>query len=39
MQTDAIFANILLIGFLGLITDRLFVLLNKKLFPWAEGGR
>lgn len=39
LKTDAIFANILLIGLLGLITDRIFAILNKKLFPWAEGGR
>ena len=39
LKTDAIFANILLIGLLGLVTDRCFAWLNKKLFPWAEGGR
>lgn len=38
LKTDAIFANIILIGLLGLITDRIFALLNKKLFPWVEGG-
>lgn len=37
LQTDAIFANIILIGILGLITDRIFAILNKKLFPWAGG--
>ena len=35
LKTDAIFANIILIGLLGLITDRIFAFLNKKLFPWA----
>lgn len=39
LKTDAIFANIILIGLLGLITDRIFAWLGKKLFPWAEGGR
>lgn len=39
LKTDAIFANIILIGLLGLITDRIFAIVNKKLFPWAEGGR
>lgn len=39
LKTDAIFANIILIGLLGLVTDRCFAWLNKKLFPWAEGGR
>ncbi|HPU21817.1 MAG TPA: ABC transporter permease [Thermoclostridium caenicola] len=38
LKTDAIFAGIILIGLLGLITDRLFALVNKKLFHWAEGG-
>lgn len=39
MQTEVIFFGILVIGLLGLVLDRLFALLNKKLFPWAEGGR
>lgn len=39
LKTDAIFANILLIGLLGLITDRIFAIVTKKLFPWADGGR
>lgn len=39
LSTDAIFGGIILIGLLGLITDRIFAILNKKLFPWAEGGR
>lgn len=36
MNTKAIFSGILVIGLLGLITDRLFALATKKLFPWAE---
>ncbi|MCD7731750.1 MAG: ABC transporter permease [Oscillospiraceae bacterium] len=39
LKTDAIFANILLIGLLGLITDRIFAIVTKKFFPWADGGR
>jgi NitT/TauT family transport system permease protein len=34
LQTDAIFGNIILIGLLGLITDRLFAFVTKKIFPW-----
>jgi NitT/TauT family transport system permease protein len=30
--------GILVIGILGLITDRTFAWINKKLFKWAEGG-
>lgn len=37
VKTEAIFAGILVIGLLGLITDRILVWINKKLFPWAEG--
>jgi len=36
LKTDAIFAGIILIGLLGLITDRIFAFVNKKLFPWNE---
>ena len=36
LKTDAIFAGIILIGLLGLVTDRIFAFINKKLFPWAE---
>lgn len=39
LKTDAIFGGILLIGLLGLITDRVFALLNRALFPWAKGGK
>lgn len=37
LKTDAIFMGILVIGILGLITDRFLYLLNKKLFHWMEG--
>ena len=37
-HTDLIFVGILVIGILGLITDRLFALAIKKMFPWNEGG-
>ena len=36
LQTESIFSGILIIGILGLITDRLFALALKKMFPWAE---
>lgn len=39
LATDAIFGGIILIGLLGLITDRIFAIINKKLFHWVEGGR
>ncbi len=39
LKTDAIFGGILIIGCLGLLTDRLLALANRKLFPWAEGGK
>lgn len=39
LKTDAIFGGILIIGLLGLLTDRLFVWANNKIFPWAEGGK
>lgn len=38
LKTDSIFTGILVIGVLGLLTDRLFVLLNHRLFGWAEEG-
>lgn len=37
LKTDAIFTGILVIGILGLITDRIMVAVNKLLFPWREG--
>ncbi|MGM0238110.1 ABC transporter permease [Enterococcus sp. AZ103] len=36
LDTPSIFMGILVIGVLGLITDRLFGLLNKVLFRWVE---
>lgn len=39
VKTDAIFSGIIIIGLLGLITDRIFAMVNKKLFHWAEGGK
>jgi NitT/TauT family transport system permease protein len=34
MQTDKIFAGIILIGLIGLAIDQLFRLLHRKNFPW-----
>lgn len=34
LQTDTIFAGILLIGLLGLLSDQLFRIYHKTLFPW-----
>lgn len=34
LQTDKIFAGIILIGLIGLITDQLFRLVHRKTFPW-----
>ncbi|WP_010632140.1 ABC transporter permease [Sporolactobacillus vineae] len=39
MNTNIIFVGILVIGLLGLIIDRLFVLLGRVLFPWSGGDR
>ncbi len=36
MHTESIFSGILVIGILGLITDRIFAFAIKKMFPWAE---
>lgn len=38
IKTDAIFGGILVIGLLGLITDRLFAIFNKVAFRWYRGG-
>lgn len=38
LKTPTIFAGILIIGLLGLIIDRTFGFLNKRLFSWSEGG-
>lgn len=34
LQTDKIFAGIILIGLIGLVTDQLFRLVHRKAFPW-----
>lgn len=34
LQTDKIFAGIILIGVIGLLTDQLFRWLHRKSFPW-----
>lgn len=39
MNTNIIFVGILVIGLLGLIIDRLFVVLGRVLFPWSGGER
>jgi len=36
LQTDRIFAGLLVIGILGVLTDYLFKALSKMLFPWYE---
>lgn len=36
LHTESIFSGILVIGVLGLITDRIFAFEIKKMFPWAE---
>lgn len=38
-QSEAIFAGILVIGIIGLVTDRLFALMIKLMFPWEERNR
>ncbi|MDQ6422811.1 ABC transporter permease [Paenibacillus sp. LHD-117] len=35
LNTEEIFVGIIVIGGLGLISDRIFAFLNKRLFPWA----
>jgi NitT/TauT family transport system permease protein len=37
LQTDKIFAGILLIGLIGLAIDQLFRLLHRRAFPWMHG--
>jgi NitT/TauT family transport system permease protein len=34
LHTDKIFAGIIIIGLIGLITDQLFRLVHRKAFPW-----
>lgn len=36
LQTDKIFAGILIIGLIGLLTDQAFRLVHRKLYPWAH---
>lgn len=36
VKTEAIYGGIIVIGLLGLITDRVLVLINRRLFHWAE---
>lgn len=38
LDTETIFVGIIVIGLLGLVIDRCFAIVSKKLFPWAEGG-
>ena len=37
LKTDAMFTGILIIGILGLVTDRCLYFLNKEVFHWVEG--
>jgi len=37
LQTDKIFAGILIIGLIGLLIDQLFRLAHRKAFPWLQG--
>jgi NitT/TauT family transport system permease protein len=39
LNTDIIFVGILVIGLLGLLTDRVFAYCHKRFFPWLEGAR
>jgi len=36
MHTDKIFAGILLIGLIGLLTDQAFRWLHRRAFPWMR---
>ncbi len=36
LQTDKIFAGIILIGLIGLLTDQMFRLAHRKAFPWMH---
>lgn len=38
LQTDKIFAGILLIGLIGLASDQVFRLAHRKAFPWLRTG-
>ncbi|RIE01684.1 ABC transporter permease [Cohnella faecalis] len=35
LNTDQIFVGIIVIGLLGLVSDRIFAFLNRRFFPWA----
>ncbi|MFD0679716.1 MULTISPECIES: ABC transporter permease [unclassified Paenibacillus] len=37
LNTDMIFVGIIIIGLLGLVTDRVFAFCHKRFFPWQEG--
>jgi NitT/TauT family transport system permease protein len=37
LQTDKIFAGILLIGLIGLAIDQFFRLLHRRAFPYLKG--
>ncbi|TDF91849.1 ABC transporter permease [Paenibacillus piri] len=37
LNTDMIFVGIIVIGLLGLVTDRIFAFCHKRFFPWLEG--
>jgi NitT/TauT family transport system permease protein len=37
LQTDKIFAGMLLIGVLGLVMDQSFRFLHRRMFPWLYG--
>ncbi len=39
LNTDVIFVGIIVIGLLGLFTDRVFAYCHRRFFPWQEGGR
>jgi len=38
LATDQIIFGIIVIGLIGLISDLLFKLVNRRLFPWAALG-
>lgn len=38
LKTDVMFAYILIIGLLGLVIDRTFAIVSKRVFAWSEGG-
>ncbi|MEC5387126.1 ABC transporter permease [Uliginosibacterium sp. H3] len=39
LQTDKIFAGILLIGAIGLFIDQMFRFLHRRAFPWLKGNK